>query len=269
MSRTWLLVALVLATGCVTKGTHEELQRQFDAQSAELADRNRRVIGLEEALASEEENSRRLQARIDELSREKAALLSDRASLAASVEEMQVALAEANRRKAEADERIAEYRNLLARFRPLIDAGKLRVKIVDGRMVVELPTDVLFASGSARLADEGQQAIAEVAQVLAEIPERTFQVEGHTDDVPINTRQYPSNWELAAARALTVTHTMIQAGMPPERMSAASYGEYKPAQSNETREGRAANRRIEIVVVPDLSSLPGFEELQQAAGGES
>lgn len=266
MRRIWLLLALALATGCVSKGTHEELQRRFDAQSAELRERNQRIIGLEEALAREEANSKRLQERIDQLSREKAALLSDRASLASSVEEMQVALAEANRRKAEADARIAEYRNLLDRFRTLIDAGKLRVKIVDGRMVVELPTDVLFASGSARLATEGQQAIAEVAQVLREIPERTFQIEGHTDDVPIATRTYPSNWELAAARAITVTKTMIEAGLPPERVSAASYGEYKPAQSNETREGRAANRRIEIVVVPDLSSLPGFDELQRVAG---
>lgn len=270
MTRKWLLLPVLLfAAGCVSKGTHEELQRQFDEQAAELADRNTRIISLEEALASEEEKSRQLQRQIDELTRQQAELLKDRASLATSVEEMQAALADANRRKAEADARIAEFRDLLARFQPLIDAGKLRVKIVDGRMVVELPTDVLFASGSARLAEDGRNSIAEVSRVLAGIPDREFQVEGHTDDVPIATAQYPSNWELAAARAITVAKSMIDAGMPPDRISAASYGEFSPAQPNDSKEGRAANRRIEIVVVPDLSTLPGFDELQRMGAARS
>lgn len=273
--KTWILGALLLS-GCVSQGKYDELQRQFDAQSATLRDRESRVVDLEKALAEEEEKSRGLaeqiaglQAQIDKMSREQAELLKDRTKLAASVGEMQTALADANRRKAEADARIAEYRNLLSRFQALIDAGKLRVKIVDGRMVVELPSDVLFGSGSARLSPEGQQAVGEVAKVLAEIPERRFQVEGHTDNVPIATAQYPSNWELAMARALTVVKTMVDNGMAPERVSAASFGEFKPAQPNDTKEGRAANRRIEIVVVPDLSGLPGFEELQRAAGGKS
>lgn len=271
-NRLWLVIPLLLVTGCVSKGTYDELKRQFDEQAAALRDREARVQTLEEALAASEREVagleatiRELQDQIAQLSRDQANLLKDRASLTASVEQMQRALAEANRRKAEADARIAEYRNLLARFQPLIDAGKLRVKIVDGRMVVELPSDILFPSGSARLNAEGRASIAEVSRVLAEIPDRQFQVEGHTDNVPISTAQYPSNWELAAARAITVTKAMIEAGMAPERLSAASYGEYKPAQPNDTREGRAANRRIEIVVVPDLSSLPGFEELQRVS----
>jgi len=261
-----MLLPLVLAAGCVSKGRFNELQKNYDEQAAALRDREARIVSLEEALAAEEQKSKQLQQQIDGLSRDQANLLKDRASLAASVEEMQSALAELNRRKAEADARIAEYRNLLARFRPLIDAGKLNVRIVDGRMVVELPTDVLFAPGSARLATEGQQAITEVSQVLEGIPERQFEVAGHTDNVPIATAQYPSNWELGAARAITVVKAMISAGMPPERLSAASFGEFKPREPNDTKEGRAANRRIEIIVVPDLSELPGFEELQRAAG---
>ena len=100
---------------------------------------------------------------------------------------------------------------------------------------------------------------------LSTIPERRFQVEGHTDNVPIKTAQFPSNWELAAARALIVTKTMVEAGLPGERVSAASFGESKPAVSNDTPDGKAQNRRIEIVVVPDLSTLPGFDELQKAS----
>ncbi|PZR12076.1 MAG: endoflagellar motor protein [Archangium gephyra] len=172
------------------------------------------------------------------------------------------ALAELERRRAEAESRVAEFKNLLSRFRSLIDAGKLKVKIVDGRMVVVLATDILFGSGSASLSKDGKAAIAEVGQVLASIPKRTFQVEGHTDNVPINSAQYPSNWELAAGRAITVLKTMVESGLPAERISAASFGETHPVASNDSKESKAQNRRIEIIIVPDLSQLPGFEELK-------
>lgn len=266
MNRTWVVLPLLLA-GCVGKGTHEAVLKQLD-ESRHHADQleadldGQRQLG--KALA---DRNTRLEKRLEEEASEKANLLADQDALRASVEEMERALQELNRRKLEADERISEYRSLLARFQRLIDAGKLRVKIVEGRMVVELPTDVLFRSGQASLSKEGQEALVEVTELLSDVPGRRFQVEGHTDDVPIATAQYPSNWELAAARALRVVRTMIDAGMPAERISAASFGEYAPVASNEFPEGRDANRRIEIVVVPDLTSLPGFDELNRAASG--
>jgi chemotaxis protein MotB len=157
---------------------------------------------------------------------------------------------------------VQEFRSLLARFRALIDAGKLKVRIVDGRMVVVLATDVLFGSGSATLSKEGRSAVSEVAQVLASIPRRGFQVEGHTDAVPIATAQFASNWELAAARAITVTRAMVEAGLPATRVSAASYADTRPVASNGA-DGKAQNRRIDITIVPDLSALPGFDELNR------
>ncbi len=264
--------------GCVSQGRYDALEGTLKASQAAVAERDAANEDLRRQLAEEQQRAATLEEKIRRLEQElrqvqqakermegtNAAMLADKARLQASVEEMRAALAELSRRKAEADQRIAEFRGLLERFRTLIDAGKLRVKIVDGRMVVELASDVLFASGSARLSKEGEAAIAEVAGVLASIAERKFQVEGHTDNVPIRSATYPSNWELAAARALTVVQTMLAAGMPPERISAASYGEAKPAKPNDSAAGRAANRRIEIVVVPDLSSLPGFEELERA-----
>jgi len=174
------------------------------------------------------------------------------------------ALAELKQRKAETEARVAEFKTLLEKFKTLIDAGKLKVRIKEGRMVVELATDILFSSGSASLSKEGTAAIAEVADLLKSIEGRKFQVEGHTDNVPMVKGAYKSNWELASARALTVLHAMIDAGLPAERISAASFGDARPAKANDTPENKAANRRIEIVVVPDLSSLPGFEELQKA-----
>ncbi|MDP2310852.1 MAG: OmpA family protein [Pseudomonadota bacterium] len=270
--------------GClVGKGKYDALQAELDttrtALQAQVTERDQKVTSLEDALAQEkaklaEIDAKRAsletdlaseQARTKALIDEKASLLTDKAKLKTSVEDMKAALSELEARRDTAEQRIAEYQSLLVRFKKLIDAGKLRVKIVDGRMVVALATDVLFSSGSADLSADGKTAIAEVAAVLATIPDRAFQVEGHTDNVPIKTDKYPSNWELASARAVTVVRTMIGAGMPTTRVSAASYGEHKPVAGNDTPEGKGSNRRIEIVVVPDLSGLPGFDELRRAS----
>lgn len=250
------LVAAALLAGCVSSSKYEALQ-------AEHAQKVARVTELEAALAAEQEKARQLDAELQAARERMASQLKDQASLEASVKEMQLALAELERRKRQAEARIAEFRGLLDRFKSLIDAGKLRVRIIDGRMVVQMATDILFASGKADLSDEGKAAIQEVTAVLVTIPDRKFQVEGHTDNVPIKNARFPSNWELAAARALTVVKTMAENGLPPDRVSGASFGEFKPATTNETDEGKAQNRRIEIVVVPDLSTLPGFEELNR------
>ncbi|HEY1099671.1 MAG TPA: OmpA family protein [Myxococcota bacterium] len=276
------LVVAVSGSACVSSGTYDELlmtqertkrdlhsaEQERDAARAEnekllaqlKAEQERATAAAadaEAALAAARVEQRRVS---DDL----AATLRDKAGLKDSVEQMQKALDELNKRKAEADRRLAEFKSLLARFQSLIDAGKLKVKIVDGRMVVALASDILFASGSAALSKDGKTAVEEVAKVLTSISDRSFQVEGHTDNVPIKTAQFPSNWELASSRALTVVKTMVDAGLPANRVSAASFGDQKPAVANDTPEGKALNRRIEIVVVPDLSTLPGFDELQKA-----
>ncbi len=287
----WTLLALLLCVGCIVpKKRYEELSSDYQAhrttadaalaqRDATLAERDRaiaardtKIQSLESALSSAETRAKELQARIDDLSHqmetlqnEKASLVRDRSQLKASVAEMQQALADLADRKAATELRIAQYKDLLARFRALIDAGRLRVKIVDGRMVVEMATDILFASGKAELSPDGKNAVREVAAVLASIPDRQFQVEGHTDNVPISNDRFPSNWELAAARAIVVSKALVEGGVAPTRLSSAAFAEFRPVAENTTPEGKAANRRIEIVVVPDLSQLPGFEELQGLA----
>jgi chemotaxis protein MotB len=281
------MTAAALA-GCVTQGTYDKLKSEHEAtlkdleaktaqvndyekktadQEGKLKEAQRTESDLRASLEDEQRRASDLSQRIAKLESDIASMVKDKSKLQSSVADMQSALGELQKRKEQAEARIAEYKSLLSKFRSLIDAGKLKVKIVDGRMVVVLATDVLFGSGSASLSKDGKAAISEVAQLLASIPRRTFQVEGHTDNRPIATSQYPSNWELASARALTVVKTMVEAGMPPERISAAAYGETRPAMSNDTPEGRSANRRIEITIVPDLSSLPGFDELQRADNG--
>ena len=154
------------------------------------------------------------------------------------------------------------YEEVLGRFRSLIDGGRLTVNIVRGRMVIQLPQDILFQSGSAALAAEGRQTLQEVGGVLTELADRSFQVEGHTDDVPIATPRFPSNWELSSGRAMSVIAVLLDSGVSPGNLSGAGYGEYQPVASNDDVEGRRLNRRIEIVMLPNLdiiatTNLPG------------
>ncbi len=285
------LIALVLLAGCVTKGKYDDLKRQYDDARQQLGQRQQKIGELQQAIAAEQQKSQQLQEQIaqaqqqlatlqqqgadkdgeiarlkgqgEELSDQLAKVIKDRSALKQSTAQLTQALSELARRKAEADRRVAEYRSLLARFKSLIDAGKLKVKMADGRMVLELPSDVLFDTGSARLSKTGKDAIVEVTQVLKDLPDRRLQIEGHTDNVPIHNARYASNWQLAYGRAMSVLRAMTAAGMDGRQLSAASYGEYHPVASNDTDAGRAENRRIEIVLIPDLSMLPGFDELNR------
>ena len=239
----FLVVAIV--SGCVSTGTHEKLQKDHEAIQEEN-------IRLKADLLSAGGRITTLDKSLENTSSER--------------DRMAKALAESNLRQSEVDKRMTEYRDLVGKFKALIDSKTLLVKIDKGRMVVGMATDILFPSGSAKLSKPGKAAVANVGKLLASIAGREFQIEGHTDNVPIGSAGFSSNWDLASQRAINVLTVMKEAGVPQERLSAASFGETRPVSPNETAEGRAANRRIEIVVVPDLSGLPGFDELNRMSG---
>lgn len=116
-------------------------------------------------------------------------------------------------------------------------------------LVISLKDTVLFPSGKADLTPEAQEIIRKVGISLKGI-DNYIRVEGHTDNLPINTPEFPSNWELSAARATNVVRFLLkEAGLPPEKLSEAGYGEYRPIASNETPAGRSLNRRVDIVIL--------------------
>ena len=275
-----LLLALIvpaLMSGCVTKKKYLALEEQLNEATAALAKEQDKSQSLEQALTDEKKHVEALDEQIAgletkladaeaqhrALEEDLAKTLKDRSALKESIAEMKRALALAKLQRRLADARINSYKSLLGRFQSMIDAGKLQVKIGNGRMVLVLRSDILFASGSVKISEEGKAAIVELTQILASMKDRKFQVEGHTDNQPIKTKRFPSNWELASARAIAVSNVMVEAGLSQQNVSAASYGEHQPTASNDTDEGRAQNRRIEIVLVPDLSGLPGFDELNK------
>lgn len=234
----------------------------------ELDAANARAAELENQLADARARGEELQGNLDSLEAQNGALAARLTALGENVENLegqntrlQQALEELRERERQAQARLDTFRNLIERFRSMIESGQLRVRIVRNRMVVELPEGILFDSGRADLKDGGQETLSEVAGVLAQIQNRSFQIAGHTDNVPIRNRRFRNNWELSTQRAVTVTRYLISEGVPANRVSAAGYADTEPTASNDTPEGRAQNRRIEIVLLPNLDELPDLSSL--------
>ncbi len=129
-----------------------------------------------------------------------------------------------------------------------IDNDLMSVNQVGDRIEIEMKAKMLFSSGDARLSHDALRALREMTKTLARIPSH-LQIEGHTDNVPISTPSFPSNWELSAARAASVVHFLARSGIEPWRMSAVGLGEHRPIAGNGDDKGRAANRRVTIVVL--------------------
>jgi chemotaxis protein MotB len=272
-----LLAALLLAPllgGCVVKkSTHDSLladrvrlqtqHEDFRAETrAELerrdsteAELRERIARLEVEIEQLEAQRARAEDRFEEARAEVHRLdiiLNERGAEARQLQERLQRLAAVER---EVRQRNAIYEDVIGRFQSLIDGGKLSVSVSRGRMVIQLPQDILFGSGSATLGADGRRTLAEVGEVLAEFEERSFQVEGHTDNVPIATARFPSNWELSTARALSVVQVLVQAGVRPQNISGAGFGEFHPVGENDTPAGRRLNRRIEIVMLANLDVI--------------
>lgn len=254
--RRYAWVAVLAASACVTQSKYDRalgVMSQYQADRLEAqADRDAAVAKLQDQLAQQQGVLSQTKAQAE---RDKAAMQGE---LAASREE----LAAVRAQRALSEQRLAEWRMLTSKLAQMISAGKIKVSIREGRMLVDLPSSVLFASGSADLQDAGKPTLSEVAEVLKQFPSRQFLVAGHTDTVPIvKTVAFKDNWDLSAARALTVTKFLVEKGLRPRALAAAGYGEFDPVGNNRTEQGRQQNRRIEIVLLPNLAELPKMPEI--------
>ena len=283
----FLCASSLLVGACVTTGTYDkkvaELQKitaDHDRAAAErekalqvrIDDLQKKIAELEKQLSAavtERDGLRKslddttalageMKKRLEKLGQNVDKLTGEKSELARSLEELR-------RQKAAAEARAATFRSLVARLKSMIDAGQLKVIIRDGRMVIQLESDVLFDSGKTNIKPDGQTALAKLAPVLAGITDRKYLVTGFTDDVPIHTQRFPSNWELSTARAVEVVKFLVASGLKPQQVAAAGYSEFDPVVANDTPEHRAQNRRIEIVLQPNLSDLPSLDNLQSVA----
>tara|TARA_R110002096_G_scaffold268308_16_gene462105 strand:- start:965 stop:1984 length:1020 start_codon:yes stop_codon:yes gene_type:complete len=145
---------------------------------------------------------------------------------------------------------------------PMIDRDLVSIEKNDLWVEIELNSNMLFGSGNATLSDEALQVLWKVAKPIRKL-NNAIQVEGFTDNIPINTFEYPSNWELSAARAASVVHLFTKYGVDPDRLAAVGYGQYHPIEDNETAEGRERNRRVVIVV--QSNAISRFTEKKKTA----
>lgn len=174
-------------------------------------------------------------------------------------------LEELRKQHAEAEKRLAAFRALTARFQKMIDAGKIQVAFRNGQMIMKLPAGILFASGKADLSPDGVATLTEVGSILKEFADRKFLIAGHTDNVPLpHHGRFKDNWELSTARALVVARTLVAQGVTSTSLGAAGYAEFDPVADNATEPGRQENRRIEIVVVPNISEMPRLPEADKS-----
>lgn len=266
------LLALVLAiVGCrsyeqeyqASLRRNQELQSQLNALRSERDRLNEQLNGLRAS-------SEAMAARLRELGEDVNRLQGQQARTQSELEAARRREEELRRLQQQAEQRLATFRQMLERFRAMINAGQLRVRIVRGRMVIELPAGILFDSGEARLRPQGEEVLRQVAQVLRQIPDRDFLIAGHTDNVQLGRGgRFRDNWELSTARAVNVTRFLQENGVDPQHLGAAGYAEFQPTAPNDTEENRQLNRRVEIVLMPNINELPDLSALEDSGAGGS
>ncbi len=188
-------------------------------------------------------------------------------SASSGLNDCKTELSTARAGKAETDKRMAAVADFQKKFSDMVGTGKLKVAGRRGSLILELPSEVLFPSGSADLSKSGELNVLQVGLILKEMGDRRFLVVGHTDSAPLNGSIYKDNWELSTARALTVVRFLVQAGMKAQNLIPAGEGEHDPVANNSTGDGRARNRRIEIILLPAISELPPLPAGLEDAGG--
>ena len=200
---------------------------------------------------------------VDDLKKQLRARGLDLDNLNASLEQQKKALEEYAQRAKQLEETRKRFEMLRGKLQKLTEFG-LKVETRDNRMLIQLPGDVLFDSSSATLRAEGKTILVQIAEVLrndAQLSEREFQVAGHTDSKPLHGGPFLDNWGLSAMRARSVV-TLLTApaaegggGLNPTKWSAAGYADTDPVASNDSDDGRKRNRRVELVIQPDVEEM--------------
>ena len=148
-------------------------------------------------------------------------------------------------------------------LQPYIENDLIEVKRNDFWIELEMNSQLLFLSGEAELSRQAVPVLKKIAEVVRRMP-NVINIEGHTDDVPIDTFEFPSNWDLSSARATTVVREFVQNGISPKRLSAVGYGEFHPVADNNNRDGRIKNRRVVLVLMSQVFARYGMSDENRA-----
>jgi len=267
-----LCVVAVLATGCgysedewqAQLARYGQLNGQYQREKQAHADTQAELERVKQRVAD-------LTAKLQEMGVNVEQLSTEKQQLASNLDETRRALEEYKARAAQLEKIKARFEELRKKLEKLTNLG-LKVQIRHNRMVISLPGDVLFASGEDKLKDDGIKVLAAVADVIRKdsaLSARYFQIAGHTDNKPLAGGRFKDNWGLSAMRARQVLVFMVSSleekggggGLDPSHLHAAGYGDTDPIADNGTDEGRQQNRRVELVLMPDVGEMLDLRSL--------
>jgi len=274
---TLLILVSIALGGCVSKSKYEAKQAEaidlatelaaLQAQHRQLTAENTEQINTNQALQQDIERAgndiRRLEETLSDRNAEAGKAMTE---MRGEIEQLQTTNrdlekaveAEKIARMARIAQMQSTYDELVSNMESEIKRGEVTISELEGKLTVNMVESILFPSGSAEIKKAGRAVINRVGDIVKSIADKDIQVEGHTDNVPISTRlqdKFASNWELSAARAATVVRLLRDQGIPGERLSAVGFGEFRPVASNKSEAGRAQNRRIQIVLVPQQRQI--------------
>jgi chemotaxis protein MotB len=280
--RTRMLLTMAIAALALGMGACTRFESTYMKQVGEANDLRQQLSALQQKHEDLLEENRVLKTRVEKLSGDLAKMTNDLSemtrdrdlqkaesdSLSQTIVELRgkIAVLETENRKLRQNivalqkaqkEKVQKvsttYQDLLEKMKKEIAEGQVTISELKGKLTVNMVDAILFDTGKAEVKQDGLEVLNKVISILKEETEKAIRIEGHTDNVPISgnlAKRFPTNWELSAARAINVTRFLQKQGIDPEVLSAVAYGEYKPISDNETPEGRAMNRRIEIILIP-------------------
>lgn len=261
----WLLAAVFAGSSLAGCGYSEE----------EMQAKNKEIESLRNQLSAEQSQSKKAKseldeamARVDQLKGQLKAAGVDISNLNANMEQQARALEDYKRRAEQLEAIKKRFELLRAKLQSLTKLG-LNVTVRNNRMVIQLPGDVLFDTGKETLKKEGTDILAKVGDVIrgdAGLNSRTFQVAGHTDNAPLSGGRFKDNWGLSVMRAREVLAFLVDPSdkggrLPAKNWSAAGYGDTDPLKANDTPANKQANRRCELVVIPNVEEMLDLKTL--------
>src|SRR5881628_2633281 len=254
-----LLLVAGLFTGCVSSSKYHELETKSSTERTSL---EKDIASLRSQVASQRDEVARREAQISSLNQQSTDLEAKKAGLERDIAALGDRLGDAEKRAAEAAaQKDAEinrlkgtYDSLVKDLQSEISKGEIKVTQIRDKLSVQMVEKILFDSGKAEVKAQGKEVLGKVGQGLLGVKDKQIRIEGYTDSVPIGValrQQFPPNWELSAVRATTVLRFLEEkAGVDGKNLAAVGYGPFRPVSSNDTPEGKAENRRIEITLTP-------------------
>ncbi len=258
-----ILTQFLLSMGCgVSKKIHQSVLNDLESVKTELASTraqkeslDKETQELKKKLDDLESTLAARNTELEALRQQNLELMNARNNLMTEVEDLQARTGQLTEAKNKEIEKLkGTYDSLVSELQEEIKKGEIKVTQVLDRLSVNMVEKILFDSGSADIKPEGLKVLERLGGILKKVTDKQIRVEGHTDNIPIGGKlaeRFPTNWELSAARATNVVKFLSEkVGVDPKFLTAAAYSMNRPVASNDTKEGRAQNRRIEISLIP-------------------